>query len=262
MSQLKGHRKLNKLFKYVVVPAAIVAFACKMWGGVEPEEGNTGEQTQIINRYLQAVDTHQQALAGAALEVDIHASVPKLKQQGHLHALRSISRVGRISYRVLGFQGDNSVKNQVIARYLEAEQQAQGKQDMAITPANYKLKYKGERALAGDRRVYVFDLAPRKKRVGLFKGEMWLDGASYLPVFEKGRLVKNPSIFFKRVDFERGYNIQGGVPVPSYTASEIDTRLVGKVELNVSYSNFTPDPAEPDTAKPAEGAEGSDCSLP
>jgi len=166
---------------------------------------------------------------------------------------------------VLGFQGDNSVKNQVIARYLEAEQQAQGKQDMAITPGNYKLKYKGERALAGDRRVYVFDLAPRKKRVGLFKGEIWLDASSYLPVYEKGRLVKNPSIFFKRVDFERAYNIQDGVQVPAYTASEIDTRLVGKVELNVSYSNFArEDGAAASGARlePAEAVESATCSLP
>lgn len=262
MRQLKGHRELNKFLRYIVVPAAIVVFACKMWGDVTDEKGNTGEQANIISRYLQAVDSRQQALAGASLEVDIQASVPKLKQQGHLHALRSMSKVGRISYRVLGFQGDNSVKNQVIARYLEAEQQAQGKQDMAITPANYKLKYKGERALAGDRHVFVFELAPRHKRTGLFKGEMWLDASSYLPVYEKGRLVKNPSIFFKKVEFERAYSIRDGVQVPSYTASEIDTRVVGKVELNVSYSHFAPNGGAPGAAAPAEAVESAVDSLP
>jgi hypothetical protein len=188
---------LNKLLRYVVVPAAIVLFACKMWG-VEAGEGGSGASTDILNKYLQAAVSHQDAFEGASMEVDIQASVPNLKEQGHLHASRRISKLGRVSYRVLGFQGDNTIKNQVIARYLQAEQQAQTRQDLAITPANYKLRYKGERALDGDQHVYVFELAPRQKKVGLFKGEMWVDASTYLPVYEKGRLVKNPSIFLRK----------------------------------------------------------------
>ena len=74
---------------------------------------------------------------------------------------------------------------------------------------------------------------------------MWLDAATYLPVYEKGRLVKNPSIFFKRVDFERAYSIENGIPVPVRMASVIKTRLVGKIELNVNYSNFELDAVQP-----------------
>jgi hypothetical protein len=67
---------------------------------------------------------------------------------------------------------------------------------------------------------------------------MWLDANTYLPVLEKGRLVKNPSVFFKKVDFERDFAIQNGTVVPERMNSTIDTRLVGKVELSISYSNF------------------------
>jgi len=251
---------LNKFLRYIVVPAAIVVFACKMWANVDSDEGRE-PSSSIIDKYLEA-ESHQYALDGASMEVEIEASVPNLNKTGRLHALRRISKMGRSNYRVLSFQGDNSVKNQVIARYLQAEQQTQGKQDLAITPGNYKLKYRGERAVEGDGRVYVFDLVPRKKRVGLFKGEMWLDATSYLPVYEKGRLVKNPSIFFKKVDFERTYSIQDGVPVPAYMASTIDTRLVGKVELNVSYSNFAPIEVTPNPPEPSEAVETAACSLP
>jgi hypothetical protein len=242
---------LNKFLRYVAVPTAIVLFACKMWG-VEAGEGASAASNYVLDKYLQATESQQGAFEGASMEVDIHASVPNLKEQGHLHALRRTSRLGRISYRVLGFQGDNTVKNQVIGRYLQAEQQAHGRQDLGITPANYKLKFKGERAIDGDRHVFVFDLAPRKKRVGLFRGEMWLDADTYLPVYEKGRLVKNPSIFFKKVEFERAYEIQNGVPVPVRMASTIQTRLVGRVDLSVQYSNFAPD------GPPAGGSEGED----
>lgn len=172
------------------------------------------------------------------MEVNIDASIPKLQEKGRLHALRVISRVGRISYRVLGFQGSNTVKSQVIARYLEAEQQSQSNAQLALTPVNYRFKFKGERTTGDGNRAYVFALLPRHSAVGLFKGEIWLDKSTCLPVFEKGHLIKNPSIFFKKVDFERAFAIQNGEAVPQRVNSVITTRLVGKVELNVSYSNY------------------------
>jgi hypothetical protein len=193
-------------------------------------------QADIINRYLQATQSQGGAVQNASMEVDIRASVPKLKQNGTLHALRQISKVGKITYRVVAFQGSNTVKNQVIARFLQADQQGQGDQKLAITPENYKFKFKGRKVLENGRDVFAFQVAPRHKKVGLFKGEVWLDTRAYLPVYEKGRLVKNPSIFFKRVNFERAFAIENGQAIPEHMSSTIDTRIVGRVELNVNYS--------------------------
>jgi hypothetical protein len=232
---------LKRFLRFVALPTAIIVVACKMWGAVGEGDVLAGEPAEIIGKYLDASKADKQVLQAGSMDVDIRASVPQLKQQGWLHASRRISSLGLITYRVLRFQGDKTVKNQVIARYLEAEQQARNKQDLSVTPVNYKFKFKGERAAEGDRQVYVFDVTPRKKRLGLFKGEVWLDATSFLPVYERGRLVKNPSIFFKRVQFERAYQIQGGVAVPEYMSSRIDTRLVGPVELNIEYSNFARD---------------------
>lgn len=232
---------MKRFLRFVALPAAIIVVAIKMWAAVGEGDVLTGQPAEIIGKYLDASKSDNQVLQARSMDVDIRASLPQLKQEGRLHASRRISRLGRITYRVLGFQGDKTVKNQVIARYLEAEQQAHSKQDLSVTPINYKFKFKGERAAQDGREVYVFDLTPRKKRVGLFKGEVWLDATNFLPVYEKGRLVKNPSIFFKRVQFERAYQVQDGVAVPEYMSSRIDTRLVGPVELNIEYSNFALD---------------------
>ena len=194
---------------------------------------------QILSRYLRATQGEAATPPSGSMEVDINAFVPKLKENGRLHALRVISQFGRISYRVLGFQGSNTVKNQVIARYLQAEQQGQGSARLAITPANYKFKLRGERQFETGKQAYVFGLTPRKPDVGLFKGEIWLDSESCLPVYEWGRLVKNPSIFFKRVDFERAFSVQYGKAVPQSMTSVITTRVVGKVRLEVSYFNYS-----------------------
>lgn len=208
-------------------------------------DSDSPESAQIIQNYLTASLAHQDSLRGASMEVDIDASVPELKKQGKLHALRNISKLGQITYKVLGFQGDNTIKKEVIARYLSAEQQSQGDDTLAVTPNNYKFKYKGKQTLQSGGKVYVFQLVPHKKSVGLFKGEVWLDAATYLPILEKGRFVKNPTFFFRKVDFERAYRIENGISIPQRMNSVIDTRLVGKVELNVSYTNFVQESVEP-----------------
>ena len=196
----------------------------------------------IVESYVTHSQAEQKALDGASMEVDIDATLPKLKKFGRLHALRHISKLGRITYDRLRWEGDGTVKNNVIARYLAAEVQAQSDtgRSFSITPENYKFKYKGSISDDG-RRVYMFQVSPRKKRVGLFKGELWIDALTFLRVRESGHLVKNPSIFLKRVEFVRKYVIRDGISVPVQIQSIVDTRLVGKAELTVDFRNVSLD---------------------
>ncbi len=200
----------------------------------------------IVQNYCMAIKGQEQAVRDASMDVEIDAALPKLKKYGRLHALRHISALGRITYERLFFEGDGTIKNQVIARYLAAEVEAQKNQSpsLAVTPDNYKFKYKGLSDLQG-RMAYVFQVTPKKKRVGLFKGEVWIDTATYLRVQEAGYLVKTPSIFLKRVAFVRRYEIRDGISVPLQVQSEVDTRLVGKAELTIDYSNYSVDAPSP-----------------
>jgi hypothetical protein len=203
------------------------------WGAPAPMVPET-----IIQNYCSAARDHEHALDGASMEVEIEASLPKLKKQGRLHALRRISALGRITYEHLRFEGDGTVKNDVIGRYLTAESQAQSDSSMKldVTPENYKFKYKGK-AEADGRDVHVFQVTPRKKRIGLYRGELWIDTQTYLRVREAGSWVKNPSIFLKKVEFVRKYEIRNGISVPLEVHSVVDTRLVGKAELNIEFHN-------------------------
>ena len=172
------------------------------------------------------------------MEVEIQASLPKLKKQGRLNALRRISALGRITYDHLRFEGDRTVKNDVIGRYLIAESQAQRDSSLKldVTPENYKFKYKGLTQVEG-REAHVFQVTPKKKRVGLYRGEVWIDADTFLRVREAGSWVKNPSIFLKKVEFVRKFEIRNGISVPVEVHSVMDTRLVGKAELNIEFRN-------------------------
>ena len=201
---------------------------------------------EIVEKYLTSSQIQQQTLRGIQMEVQISADLPKLHKTGKMSALRVISRLGKISYKMLGFSGDDTVKKDVIARYLSAETETQkDNSHYAITPANYRFKYKGFLEQSGNQ-IYLFELKPRKKRVGLFKGELWLDAKTCMPIKEEGEFVKNPSVFLKKVAFVRNYQIQDGVAVPKHIESKVDTRIVGRADITIDFTNLRKlDPDEP-----------------
>jgi hypothetical protein len=194
--------------------------------------------SEIIDRYVTNTAAQQESLRGVQMDVQIDATLPKLKKTGKLEALRSISKVGQVTYQGLKFIGDNTIKKDVIVRYLTAERESRDVNAMAITPKNYKFKYKGV-ASRNNQLVHVFQVSPRKKIIGLFKGEIWVDPATYLPVRESGRFVKNPSIFLKKVEFVRDYEIRDGIAVPRQIESTVDTRFWGQAQMIISFSNFS-----------------------
>ena len=197
-------------------------------------------EASIIDDYVAVSRAQESRLDGATMEVDIAAEMPKLHKSGRLHALRRISALGRITYDALRFEGDHSIKNEVIARYLTAESEGLKSEPAAtaVTPVNYKFKYQGLLERDG-RKVYAFHVSPRKKKAGLFVGELWLDSETHLRIRESGRLVKNPSIFLKKVEFVRDYSIEGGIAIPARAQYSVDTRLVGKTNLSVDFSSVS-----------------------
>ena len=173
---------------------------------------------------------------GTMLEVD--AYLPKVGEEGHLRAIRAWAESKTPEYQVIQLDGDASVKQQVIARYLNAEQQAAAMpaSSVAITPANYKFRYVGPN---NGTPVYVFHITPRKKRSGLIDGELWIDGATGLLIHESGYLVKRPSFFIRHFKIVRDVRLQDGAPYVRTSHIEIDARFVGRAELTITESPCT-----------------------
>jgi hypothetical protein len=217
----------------------------------------------ILQHYSAALQN--EARTGQRMEVSIYASLPNLKKTGRLHALRRISSLGRITYQVLGFEGDNTVKREVIARYLTAEAnaarsaQADG---LRVTPDRYSFQYRGAAQRDG-RQTFLFQVGPKDQRsllartgdffrrlvgrapatsdAAMFKGQIWIDRDTYLPVEQAGTLAGVSSIWIKRIDFTLKYVIRDGRSVPVRLESVADTRVVGRAELTIDYTNVTVD---------------------
>jgi hypothetical protein len=193
----------------------------------------------VIDRYVAAQRTQQEALRGARMEVDIDAQLPSLEKKGTLKVLRMITKIGQITFQPIGqFIGDPIVKTQVITKYLALEQDERQKGSISITPANYKFQINAI-ITQEDKQIYIFKLTPKRKAIGLFKGELWLDGATGMPLKETGQMVKSGSAWLKSIRFVRDYEMRDGISVLKHLQSTVDVRVVGKAELIANYSNPT-----------------------
>ena len=219
-----------------LIASCVLAVPVSIWSA--PPASPDDASLEIVGRYMDATRTQQQVLRGAQMEMNVHANLPALRKQGTLRALRTISKLGKITYKALGFSGDSTVKQEVIARYLEAESEARENGSIAISPQNYKFRLKATME-RDSQKIFIFQLTPKRKVIGLFKGELWLDGDTGMPVREAGEFVKSPSVFLKKVAFVRDYEIRDGVSYPSSIQSTVDTRLIGKAELSILFTNVS-----------------------
>ena len=166
--------------------------------------------------------------------IEVNASLPKLNKSGRLRAIRRALSAHQLEYEVLELSGDSMVNHELIARYLSADKRAMelGTASSAITPANYKSRYVGSVQLHDDQ-TYMFRIIPHKKKQGLINGILWLDGDTGIAVRLSGYLVKNPSIFLRRVNATRENYLRDGIVEARITHLRLDTRFVGSARLVV-----------------------------
>ena len=188
-----------------------------------------------LSRYLASVQDRNPFTEAGPTRVQIDASLPSLGKQGSLSAIREAGASERSEYRITEFKGDPTVKREVIARYLNAQEQAEALpySSVAVTPANYKFRYLGS-VRAGGPTAYVFQILPRQKRVGLVRGQIWIDSESGLIVRQTGRFVKQPSVFIRRIEVVRDTQRRAGTPWTRVTHIAIETRLVGRADLTIT----------------------------
>lgn len=203
----------------------------------DKEKDQDGESDMVLKRYLQA--SKKNILRGVIMMAHFAGRLPKMEKSATLDAKRHINKAGVIEYDTTDRQGDLTIQKYLIATFINGEMENSSKDSskVAVTPANYKFKFKGMREKDG-RPVCVFEINPRKKREGLFKGEIWLDTDTGLTVRESGRFVKSPSVFLKKVFFAREYTIRDGFAVPKLIQTSIETRFWGLAELDIQYSGF------------------------
>jgi hypothetical protein len=185
-----------------------------------------------LDRYIRENDSGR-GRADASVPFRIDAKLPKLHKDGVLRGLKVITGAGRVAYTQLQFMGDNLVRTAVIGRFLSAEAKLKaGTEPAGIGPANYRLSYR-RTARYADRTAFVFSAEPKRRRAGLFKGELWIDTETARPLREWGELVKSPSVFLRNVYFVRDYATSSGELSVRRILIRLTAAFAGPVELTM-----------------------------
>lgn len=220
-----------------------------VFGAEAPAPDSNDPHLALLDRFIQTAVEQGPSKRNLTMEMKFTGALTKMKKTGELTATRLVNSQGHVSFEVHGISGDETVKKYVLAKYLSSEQEVSQKDlNNAINHTNYKFKFKRVEEVDG-RVAHVYELAPRKKRAGLIKGELWIDEQSAITLREEGQFVKSPSpLFLKKVTFKRLFAIFEGTSLPKQIFIRTETRLAGPAEMEISYSEFARPGAPPQQA--------------
>lgn len=195
--------------------------------------------------YQRGLKQQSSDLSGYSATTIIEAELTDSSQKAEFELKQHYAAPGILEFTPVRSSGDSFVKSNVIARLLQSEVEHVQKHEQwktAIDSANYKFSYKGVDQLNGTA-VHVYEVKPRHKRVGLFKGRIYVDASDGTLLRAKGRIAKSPSFFIKRIDFVQDYATIDGFTVPVHLHSEAQTRIVGKAVVDVVLKDYRPENA-------------------
>jgi hypothetical protein len=195
--------------------------------------------------YQQRVSQQASQLSAYSAVTVVRAELPDSSQQGEFELQRKFEAPHTLQFTPVHYSGDGFVKNNVITRLLQSEVDHVQKDDpslTAISPANYKFSYKGASRIQ-DRLVHVYQLKPHKKRLGLFKGRIYLDAHTGALVRAEGSVVKSPSFFVKHIEFWQNYADVQSFTLPVHIHSEAKARIVGRTIVDIVHRDYQPVPA-------------------
>ena len=192
-------------------------------GRVQPEKARG-----VLDRYLaSAGEPEPEAERG----FEIEASLPRLHKRGVMRGLRLFTGAGRAVYTQLHYAGDDVIRTAVIARFLSADTKAPS-EDLALTTRNYRFDYQRTSDYSG-RVAFVYRMTPFQRKVGLFRGELWLDAETARPLREWGQFVKSPSWMLSDIYFVRDYEARSADPQPRRLILKLHAAFAGPAELTM-----------------------------
>lgn len=185
-------------------------------------------QNVAFARYIASLQSRH--LNGSApLATLVQGSLPGLYKEAEMIAIRQTGENQSSQYNVLYLGGDGTVADEVIGRYFEDGRQLENQSlaSIVISPENYNFHFRGQ-VKTGGGSSYIYDITPRKKRLGLIKGQIWIDAMTGAEVVLAGHIMDKAGT----IDLVRETKLLGG-SVGRVTHVGATLPLLGRGELVV-----------------------------
>jgi hypothetical protein len=194
-----------------------------------------------LQTFLRRTAEQNEKLVGYSDETTVTAELPDTNQRGEYQLQRTYTAQPKtLAFSNAHFTGDGFVKTNIITRLLQSEVDHVEKAnpaDTAIDFKNYKFYYRGMES-SGGRDSYIFQVKPKRKSAGLFKGHFYLDVHSGSLRRMEGTLAKSPSFFVKSMEFTQEFEDVDGFTFPTTLRSSAKARIIGRALVAVVHRSY------------------------
>lgn len=142
------------------------------------------------------------------------------------------------SFRIISQTGSAVLRDAVLKRALESEEQASKEKDSsALTPANYRFRLEGSESVNG-RTVYVLDVDPLKRQKFLYKGRIWVNAADFAVSSMQVTPAERPSLWISGTTIWVTNELTDGFWLPKQMRSRTRVRIGGSAVLTIDYGQY------------------------
>lgn len=147
---------------------------------------------------------------------------------------------GRKKFEVLAEKGPSVIRQRVLRRMLQAEEEAsrdEVREHTRITPLNYEFQLLAVQVQEG-RSLYVLSLNPKTRNKFLMRGRIWVDSGDFAIVRVEATPAKNPSTWIRNTHVVQQYAKFGMVWLPVSSRSEADSFVFGRTDVTIESSGY------------------------
>jgi hypothetical protein len=195
---------------------------------------------EIVDRMVKADDERLAALAGFTGMRRYRFENKKTNKRAEMTVRMKRDALGVKSFDVVAESGSGFVRNRVLRKMVDAEEEASRKtenQQTRIVPANYDFRLIGTETLDG-RDSYVLEINPKTQNKFLIRGRIWVDAADFAIARVEGRPARNPSFWIHSVQVVQQYRREGGFWLPQRNESRAQARIFGPTEVVIEYFDY------------------------
>lgn len=141
-------------------------------------------------------------------------------------------------FQVVSESGSHLLLDHVLLKLLRTEQDSsRDRAETALTPANYNFTLLRTDTDEG-RLMFVLNVDPKKPRVLLYRGTIWVDAKDYAVVRIEAQPAKNLSFWIRNTSIHHVYEKTGDFWLPQSNRSETKVRLGGTAILTIDYGDY------------------------
>lgn len=230
----RGLRRVAAISLLLVAPAGRLL-------AQEPEQDVLPSTEQVVHKMVEMNRRRAEALrsytSARVYHVEYHGIGDK---RADLVVKMVYHAPDQKQFTVLSEEGSSLLRNRVLKRLIEAEQEATNAEHLrrtAIHPDNYEFQLVSHERTP-QRSFYVLEANPKTKSKYLFRGRIWVDAEDFAVARIEGEPAKNPSWWTKRNLFQHSYQKVGEFWLPMRNETFTQLRILGRSLLTIEYKEY------------------------